>query len=152
MAALQAPSVTFPCDSTDRSTTPKCPLGTRAWDAAGNEYVYVKAGSNISALQAVEFAGSALGFDDVDPTSAADRYVLGAANGTAFTAGEYGFILTRGVTTVLATDAIAAGAPVASSATAGLLAAAGTSSLAYRGVVLVTNANADTVGATIYLF
>lgn len=152
MAALQGPSTTFPCDSADRSTTAKCPLGTRAWDASGNEYVYVKAGSAIGALQAVEFAGSALGFDDVDPTSAADRYVLGAANGTAFDAGDYGFILTRGVTTVLATDAIAAGAPVASSATAGLLAAAGATSLAYRGVVLVTNANADTVGATIYLF
>lgn len=152
MAALTGPTLTFPVDSTDRSTTAKAPLGTRAFDNAGNQYVYGKAGAAVGALQAVCFNGSATGWDDVRPTSAAHQVVIGCAGGTAFAENDYGFFQTRGVATVLATDAISAGAAVGSSATAGLLVAVDATAYGNKaGVVLVTNANADTDGATIYL-
>ena len=152
MAQLTGPAVTFPIDSTDRSTTAKVPVGTRAVTADGREYVYVKAGAAIAAKDAVRFAGSAAGFDDVRPTSATQQFVIGAADGTAFDSGDYGFILTKGVTTVLATDAIAAGACVGSSATAGLLVAVDATAYGNKaGVVLVTAANADTDGATVFM-
>jgi hypothetical protein len=151
MANLTGTTGVFPIDSTHRSTTAAVPVGTRAYASGGREYVYVKAGATIAAKDAVRFAGSATGCDDVRPTSAVDQFTIGAADGTAFASGEYGFILTKGYSTVLATDSIAAGAPVASSATAGLLAAAADTDLHRAGVVLVTAANADTDGATIWI-
>lgn len=151
MANLTGPSGVFPIDSTHRSTTQALPLGTRAFASGGREYVYVKAGAAIAAKDAVRFGLSALGLDDVRPTSAVDQFTIGAADGTAFDDGAYGFILTKGYTTVLATDAITAGASVASSATAGLLAAAADTDINRAGVVLVTAANADTDGATVWM-
>lgn len=152
MAQLTGPSATFPVDSTDRSTTAKLPLGTKAVTTDGKSYRYVKAGAAIAAKDAVRFAGSAAAWDDVRPTSAAQQFVVGAADGTAFAEGEYGFILTKGPSTVLATDAISAGATVGSSATAGLLVAVDATAYGNKaGVVLVTAANADTDGATIFV-
>jgi hypothetical protein len=152
MANLTGTAGIFPIDSTDRSTTAKLPLGTRAFASGGREYVYVKAGAAIAALDALRFGLSATGFDDVRPTSAAQQFVIGAADGTAFASGDYGFMLAKGYTTVLATDSITAGVTVGSSATAGLLIAVDATAYGNKaGVVLVTNANADTVGATVYL-
>jgi hypothetical protein len=114
--------------------------------------VFVKAGAAIAAKDALRFGLSATGFDDVRPTSALEQFVVGAADGTAFDSGDYGFMLARGYTTVLCTDAITAGVAVASSATAGLLIAQTAAHYGGRaGVVLVTAANADTDGATVYL-
>lgn len=122
MAQLTGPMPAFPVNSVDRSTTQKLPLGTRAFDNAGNEYTYVKAGATIAAADAVRFGGSATGFDDVRPTDAANQFVVGAADGTAFASGEYGFIKTRGVSTVKVAVGVAAGSLLTTSTTAGTLA------------------------------
>jgi hypothetical protein len=154
MANLTCPTVSFPVDSTWRgqSNTYGVPLGTRAFASGGREYMFVKAGAAIAAKDALRFGLSATGTDDVRATSAANQHVIGAADGTAFASGDYGFMLTKGYTTVLATDSITAGATVISSATAGLLiAAAGTDTGNHAGVVLVTAANADTDGATVWM-
>lgn len=154
MANLTCPGSSFPVDSTWRGATNVhgLPLGTRAYASGGREYVFVKAGANIAALDALRFGLSATGVDDVRPTSAAHQFVVGAADGTAFTSGDFGFMLTKGATTVLATDSITAGATVRASGTAGLLiASAATEHGNCAGIVLVTNANADTVGATVWL-
>lgn len=153
MANLTCPTTSFPVDSTWRGQTNTygIPLGTRAFASGGREYIFVKAGAAVAAKDALRFGLSAAGFDDVRPTSAVDQYVVGAADGTAFSSGDFGFMLTKGPTTVLATDNITAGASVASSATAGLLAAAADTDINRAGVVLVTAANADTDGATVFL-
>jgi hypothetical protein len=81
-----------------------------------------------------------------------DQFVIGAADGTAFDSGDYGFILTKGYTTILATDSIAAGASVSSgTGAAGALVASADTDINRAGVVLVTAANADTDGAVIWL-
>lgn len=154
MANLTCPTTSFPVDSTWRgqTNTHGIPLGTRAYASGGREYVFIKAGAAIAALDALRFNGSADGFDDVRPTSAAHQFVVGAADGTAFDSGDYGFMLARGKTTVLVTDAVAAGASLRSSSTAGLLiTSAATEYGNSAGVVLVANANSDTVGATVHL-
>lgn len=154
MANLTCPTASFPVDSTWRSQTNAhgIPLGTRAFASGGREYLFVKAGAAIAAKDALRFGLSATGTDDIRPTSAANQKVVGAADGTAFASGDYGFMLAKGYSTVLATDSITAGASVISSATAGLLiAAAGTDTGDQAGVVLVTAANADTDGAVIWI-
>jgi hypothetical protein len=154
MANLTSNTQVFPVSSTWRSQTNShgIALGTKAFASGGREYRFVKAGAAIAAKDAVRFGLSATGWDDVRPTSALEQVVVGAADGTAFDSGDYGFILSRGYSTVLATDSITAGVAVASSATAGLLIAQTAAHYGGRaGVVLVTAANADTDGATIYI-
>lgn len=153
MANLTGPSGVFPIDSTHRSTEAQVPLGTRAYASGGREYVYVKCGATIAAKDALRFyPGDATGVTDVRPTSAAHQFVVGAADGTAFATGEYGFMLAKGPTTVLCTDSITEGASVRSSATAGLLiVSAATEYGNCAGVVLDTAANADTDGAVVWL-
>jgi hypothetical protein len=152
MANLTGPTLTFPCTSTDRSTTAKVPLGTRAFASGGREYVYVKAAAAIGALHAITLGLTATGVDAVVSSTDLEMPVAGAADGTAFAENEYGFMITRGPTTVLCTDSITAGIAVASSATDGLLIAQTAAHYGGRaGRVLVTDANADTVGAVVYL-
>lgn len=153
MANLTCPTTSFPVDSTWRGQTNiyGIPLGTRAFASGGREYVFVKAGASVALRDALRFGLSAAGYDDVRPTSAVDQYVVGAADGTAFSSGDFGFMIVKGPTTVLATDSITAGASVASSATAGLLVAAADTDINRAGVVLVTAANADTDGATVFI-
>lgn len=150
MAQLTGPTLSFPCNSVDRSTTAKLPIGTIALDKNGYEYTYVKAGADIAAADAVRFGGSVLGFDDVRPTSAANQYVLGAADGTAFTSGDYGFIKTKGVAVVKCVVATAAGSLVIPNATAGTLALATTSQIPGQRacVALVTGVAA---GSEVYI-
>jgi hypothetical protein len=126
------------------------PLGTRANDKDGNEYTFVKAGAAIAAADAVRFNGSATGFDDIRPTSAAGQYVVGAAAGTAFSSGDYGFILSRGVATVKVVVSTAAGSVLVTNGTAGTLALATATELAgSRGAVaLVTGVAA---GSAVYI-
>jgi hypothetical protein len=152
MANLTGPALAFPCNSTDRSTTAKVPLGTRAFASGGREYVYVKAAAAIGALHAITMGLTATGLDGVVSSTDLEMPVAGAADGTAFAENEYGFMLTRGYTTVLCTDSITAGIAVASSATDGLLIAQTAAHYGGRaGRVLVTDANADTVGAVVWL-
>jgi hypothetical protein len=150
MAQLTGPTEVFPVNSTERSATAQLPLGTKAYDKNGYEYTYVKAGADIAAADAVRFAGSVLGFDDVRPTSAANQYVLGAADGTAFTTGQFGFVKTKGVAVVKTVVSTAAGSLVIPNATAGTLALATTSQIPGQRpiVALVTGVAA---GSEVYL-
>ncbi len=138
--------------TTDTGTTALHPVGTRAFDAAGNEYIYVKAGSAIAQFDAVTFSAGDTDFSNVISTSAVQQYVLGAAQ-VAIANGSYGWILHRGLGRVKATDAIAEGAFAFSSATGGLLTvnvadtSGATHSTSSRVAVVDTHANADTSGA-----
>jgi hypothetical protein len=99
-------------------------LGSKFYDGLGNEYTYVRAGAAIALNDAVMFEGSALGYDAVIPTAAAQQYVLGVAT-AAFADLEYGLVLTRGIVTCKVVVATAAGSLLATGA-----AAAGTLELA----------------------
>lgn len=123
VGAVRAPTGFPGVDSTSRHTTEQIPLGTKGYDQAGNEYVFVKAGAPIAVNDAVTFQGSAVGYDDVRPTSARQQMVVGAAT-AAFTAGQFGFIQTRGVATIKVIAATAAGSLLVSGTTAGTLALA----------------------------
>lgn len=152
MANLTGPALAFPVDSTWRgqTNTHGVPLGTKAFDANGYEYTFVKAGAAIEAADGVRFAGSETGFDDVRPTSAANQYLLGGADGTAFASGDYGFIKTKGVTTMKCVVSTAAGSLVIPNATAGTVALATTSQIPGQrpAVALVTGVAA---GSAVYL-
>lgn len=146
--------VGMPFGPDERTTTQQLPLGTKAFDSAGNEYTYVKAGAAIANMEAVTFNGSAAGFDDVRKTSAVNQLLVGVAT-AAFSANDYGFILTRGIVKCLAVDATAVGSLVVPSATAGVvkLATEAESLAGSRSAsLLVADANSDTVGATICLW
>lgn len=141
MANFSGPILVAPVGPADRHTTPQLPLGATLVDANGNEYTYVKAGATIAQYDAVRFQGSALGWDDVRPTSAVAQPVVGAAQ-AAFASGEYGFVLTSGVGTVKTSGTVAANVQLVSSATAGTLAAyANTDITAPVVTVLVSSAS-----------
>jgi hypothetical protein len=122
MAKLTGPGLAFVGSDITRSTTALNTLGSVAHDDLGNRYRYVKAGANIAATDAVRFQGSALGFDDVRPTSAVAQAVIGVAT-AAFTSGDYGYILENGVASVKTSGAVAVATALVSSAVAGTLAA-----------------------------
>jgi hypothetical protein len=133
---------------TKRSTTAETELGSKQEDNIGNEYRYIKAGAAIAQYDAVRLSGSALGFDDVRPTSAINQVVIGAAT-AAFASGDYGYILTKGVATVKTVVSTAAGSQLVSNGTAGTLAiAVAANDLAVRpAVALVTGVAAGSAVA-----
>lgn len=138
MAQLTGLPVGLAGDTTKRSTTALNDLGAKGYDALGNEYTYVKAGAAIAQYDACRMNGSALGYDDVRPTSAAGQVVLGAAQ-NAFSSGDYGFLLTRGVGTCKVVAATAAGVALVPNGTAGTLALAAAADITFTSVVaLVT--------------
>ena len=142
MAILTGSAIAAVGNDTTRSTTALNPLGFTAYDSLGNEYTYIKAGATIAVNDAVRFQGSALGFDDVRPTSAINQIVLGAAT-AAFAANEYGFVLSKGVATVKVVNATAALSPLVTNATAGTLALADATAFGLRpAVALVTGVTA----------
>lgn len=100
-----------------RGQTLWLPVGTRAYDVAGNEYTMVKAGATIALNDACRLNAGLL---DVRPTSADNQQVVGIAN-TAFTSGDYGWLLTRGTAVVKMIAATAINVPLASGGTAGTL-------------------------------
>jgi hypothetical protein len=121
-----------------RSTVAKAPLGSKAYDEKGNEFIYVKAGAAIDANEAVMFSGSALGFDDVRKTSGLHKPVLGVAT-AAFASGAFGYIQSKGVVTCKVIVSTAAGSSLVASGTAGTLKIGEATDLAYRpAVALVT--------------
>lgn len=147
MAKLGGPTAFVPGSDTRRDTTAQTTLGSRAYDISGNEYTYVKAGADIAQYDAVRFAGSATGYDDVRPTSAAGQVVIGAAT-AAFTSGQYGYILTRGVATVKVVVATTAGVALVPNATAGTLAVAQATDTTFsNAVALVTGVAAGSAVA-----
>jgi hypothetical protein len=108
-------------------------VGTIAFDSVtGYRYIRVTAGAAIAQYDAVRCNGA---LSDVRPTSAVDQFVLGSAP-AAIASGD-GWIQIDGVMTVKVSAGVAsAGVPLASSATAGTLAAGATTSLAPKGVSL----------------
>lgn len=162
MARITGHIGAYPFDSTSRHTTQQLPLGTRAFDGLGNEYVYVKAAEALDALEAVTFGLSTLGWDNIVNTTNVDEVIVGVAHAD-FAQDEYGFILHKGVGTVLATDNVTAGAPLFAGANDGLLTeiVAGTAGSPADAVInrtkepsrvvcLVTSASASTTGCTAY--
>lgn len=125
-------------DTSQRDTVQKLPLGSVGYDADGKEYRYVRAGAAIAANDAVRFQGSALGFDDVRPTSAVQQSVVGVAL-AAFASGDYGWVLRRGVGSVKTTGAVAVGTTLATGATAGTLAAAAATDVNDVGATVLVN-------------
>lgn len=141
MAQLTGPNGYSVGDSEQRDTVQKEILGQFGLDKSGNQYRYVKAGAVIAVNSAVRFNGSALGFDDVRATSATQQTIIGVAL-TAFALNEFGWVLTRGVGSVLTSGALAAGVGLASSAVAGQLAAsAAVDTNGMGGTVLVNSAS-----------
>lgn len=123
---------------TEVSTKRKFRLGTVKRDVDGTEYTYVKAGAAIAANDAVRLAGSALGFDDVRPTSAAGQIVFGASQ-VAIPLASFGWVATRGKCNAKVVAATAAGSPLVTNATAGTLALADATAIANRpAMALVT--------------
>jgi hypothetical protein len=120
MARLTGPITATPGDSTRRTTTQELPLGTRVIGAGGSEWVYVKAGAAIAQYDPCRFQGSADGYDDVRPTSAAQQFVVGVAD-AAFASGEYGFIQVRGKATCKVVVGTAAGSLLVTGAVANQL-------------------------------
>lgn len=105
-------------DVTTRSTTPLNAIGTRVPDTDGNIWRYIKAGASIAQYDALRFQGSALGWDDVRPTSAAAQPIIGVAQ-AAFSSGDYGFILEKGIGQMKTTGTVAANVQLVSNGTAG---------------------------------
>lgn len=130
----------------DTSTVQQNPLGMKiVVDEV--EYTYIKAGAAIAQYDACRFAGSALGFDDVRPTSAAGQAVLGAAQ-QAFASGEYGWLATRGVFTSKVVVSTAAGSALVPNGTAGTLAIAQATDVTFSSAVaLVTGVAAGSAVA-----
>jgi hypothetical protein len=133
--------------SAKRSTVAEESLGTKAYTDDGNEYTYCKAGAAIALNDACVLAGSALGWDDVRPSSAAEQVAVGVAD-TAFASADFGWLLTRGRVTCKVVVATAAASSLSTNATAGTLKLAVTGDLAPGlGVALVTGVAA---GSAIY--
>lgn len=150
MAVITGLPVGSPVSDTDRSLTQLAPLGSRYFDALGNEYRYCKAQAAIAAKEAVCFNGSALGYDAVRKVTDVNEYVVGVAN-AAFAVNEYGLIQTHGVTECKVIVGTAAGSCLVSDATDGTLklATEAESLGANRGAVaLITGVAA---GSTIFL-
>lgn len=134
-------------DSTRRSQTGLgVPVGTKAYDLAGNEYTAVKAGAAIAINEAVTFNA---GLSDVRKTSADEQMVLGVAD-TAFASGDFGWLLTQGLVTCKVIAATAINSLLSSGATGGTLKLSVAATLAgARGAVQVT---AEAAGlASVYL-
>jgi hypothetical protein len=151
MSTLTGPYAGFAGSPTSRHTTAQMPLGTRAYDASGGEYIYVQAGAVIAVNSAVAFQGSALGYDDVRATAAVSRGVVGVAT-AAFAAGAFGFVKSRGVVRALVANNTAAQSLLAPSAVAGTLAIAAAADLQGTPIVaLVAAADSATAGTMVAL-
>jgi hypothetical protein len=133
MANVTGPITGSPVSSTDRHTTAQLPVGTVLRSGA-REYTYAKAGAAIALNDAVRFQGSAEGYDDVRATSAAGQYVVGGVD-AAFASGDYGLIVTKGLVTIKVVVGTAAAAPLMTNTTAGTLAIADATAIAFRGAI-----------------
>ena len=126
-------------ESSNRSQTQTGKLGATAIDPITNNiYMYVKAGAAIAATDAVRFQGSALGFDDVRPTSAVNQPIIGIAD-VAFASGDYGWILVNGVTSMKTTGTLAVNVQLSSNGTAGTGAAYAAADICTAVVTVLVN-------------
>lgn len=124
-------------NSEQRDTTQKEPLGAVAYDGLGNKYRYIKAGAAIAQYAAVRFTGSALGWDNVIETSAANQPIVGAAQ-TAFANADYGWLLVKGLGSIKTSGALAANISLVSAA-AGATGAYAATETSLPGAVVMTN-------------
>jgi hypothetical protein len=147
MAILTGPQFFIPSGGdTKRSTVQEAQLGSKAFDALGNEYTYVRAGATIAVNDAVRLNAD---YGDVRSTSATQQGVLGAAT-AAFAANDYGYILSRGRAVTKVQAGTAANALLASQATAGTLLTGAATDVVTRGAVAVT-AEAAGLATVLYL-
>lgn len=120
-------------------------IGSIAMDnESGARFVRVTATAAIAQYDAVRVVA---GLASVQPTSAADQAVLGVAQ-SAIANGASGWVQIDGQATCKVVAATAAGAPLASTATAGTLGVAAATSVAHRGIASVTGVAA---GSAIFL-
>lgn len=134
-------------DSTTRSQTGLgVPVGTKAYDVAGNEYTAVKAGAAINVNEPVRLNA---GLSDVRATSAAQQNVIGVAD-AAFASGDFGWILSRGSVTCKVVGATAINSLLVTGAVAATLELADATDFA--GARSIAQLSAEAGGlATIYL-
>lgn len=134
-------------DTTDRTvfaTTTPLPLGTVGQDAAGNEYRYVRAAAAIAANTALMPTSSATPFDQVAVTSGADLPCIGV-NQTAFTAAnQCGWILRRGVASVVTAGTVAVTTPQTTAAAGAFANAAAANVNNAVGFILLNTASPQT--------
>lgn len=125
-----------PCSSTDRSSTAKAPVGSRAYSEDG-EYVYVKAAAAVTGSGvAVMGNGGTLSASGVIKTPAtADKPFFGVAE-VPFASGEYGYVKVKGPCDIALASGTTAGSYLATVATSGTLGAVTTSGTS-RAVSLV---------------
>lgn len=103
MANLTGPMQLFDGDTSIVDTTAKYPLGSRAYDKSGNEYIYLKGiGSTV--------AGSWVSFDENGATALLAANAVGpvAIAMAAIVANTYGWYQIFGVNTIASTDTVAA--------------------------------------------
>lgn len=91
---------------TNTTSTPPVPLGTVGYDAAGNEYRYIRAGGVIAINAWVGLATSVTPFDQNVVTSGANLQVAGVAT-AAFAANDCGWVVRNGVASAITAGAVA---------------------------------------------
>ena len=145
MANLTGPTQVFSGDTSAVDTVQNHPLGTRAWDNAGNEYIYLKGVGSTTAGNWVSydenFATTLLAANAVGPVAIA----MAAIDATS----EYGWYQIFGKNTIAKTDTVAADAAVYIDGTAGRVDDAGVAGDWVSGAWTMT-ADATNV-ATVYI-
>ncbi len=135
-------------NSTDRSQTAWAyPVGTTAKDVLGNQYMVIKAGAAIALNDIVRTNAD---LSDVRKTSYPAQQVIGGAAGTAFASGDYGWILTKGSTTVLCDAAVVANDLLGAGYTAGTAGRVSGSLFAPSRCVAITSASTGTCTARFF--
>lgn len=114
MANLSAKPALFDGDTSDVHTTLQHPLGTRACDTDGNEYIYLQGVASTA-------AGSWVSFDENHETTLLAANAVGrvAIAMAAIVASSYGWYQIYGKNEIAATDTIAADAALYIDGTAG---------------------------------
>jgi hypothetical protein len=92
MPQLKGPVLAYGADTEDRSTIAKVPVGTRAHDGDGNEYLYIKAEGAIAVYAPVAITN---GVGEAAQSADAKGFA-GIASDAAFADEEYGYILSQG--------------------------------------------------------
>lgn len=96
MAQLTGPAQAYNADSETVDSSREYPLGTIGYDNSGNEYIYLKGNSNVSANDAVKY-------DETHQASQLSQTDVGAvavAPGSAVDSNSFGWFMIRGEDTV----------------------------------------------------
>ena|SRR3990167_1913945 len=99
MANLTGLSIFYHGDTVSQDSSQQAPLGTRAFEVNGNEWIYLQGTASV-------ITGSWVRFDESFKTELVDADDVGplAVAGTAQTASTFGFFQVRGVSTTALND------------------------------------------------